>query len=370
MSGEALETTVFTGREGLEEIRDAWRRAASGMGRRRYFHDIRWYQSYLEVLEHEPQRVHFFVFRTDGEAVAVIPLRRSEVTRAGIRVRVLEIPHHEFLKEGDFVIGERQDLKTLSSQLLAALRSDPRFQWDVLRLPHVLEDSRALALVREIKGYLVQQRDTGGCDYIHCPTGKDPLADLSKKMRKQLRRATNKLNALGTNSFVSYRRGAELEHAFEQLLDLEQSGWKGKAGTAMRSLADKERLFRRLVALYSATGDLEVNLLQVNDLPIGGTLAFRLDDTCYGMKIARDQRYPEVSAGHLLMQELLTRCSRSSGINYLNLVSDAGWNDRWRPSCYRVYDYHLCNWTIGGVAQFAALTRAKHRAQKAVAADA
>lgn len=359
-----LEVTVHTGLAGLEEVREAWEQAAAGMERRRYFHDIRWYQSYLEVLERDPRRVHFFTFRAAGRPVAVLPLRRSKVSRAGIPVRVLEIPFHQYLSFGDFIIAEGQDLPALARTLLATLRADPRFGWDVLRLPYVLEDARALALIRCMQGFLIQQWRLGDCDYLPCPSGNNPVERCSKNLRSQLRKSSKRLDALGPNGVDTYREGTELERAFQTFLDIEASGWKGRAGTAIKSIPEKERIFRRLFELFSASGQLQIDLLQLNGQSIGGDLTIWMDDTVYDLKIARDQAFDEVSPGHLLTRDLLSRCSENERVRYLNLVSDTEWHSRWRPEKYRIDECHLCNWTIGGLAQYAALARARFRKRK------
>lgn len=351
-----FEVTVHTGREGIEQVREAWRQAASGMQRRHYFHDIRWYQSYLEVLEPDPQCVHFFVFHLDGTAVGVIPLQLLTIQRAGLRLRVLSLPQHRYLWSGDFVIADNQHLPDLARALMARLRADKRFGWDVLRLPDVLQDSRALALFACIKGYFSHHIAKGVCNYLACPTANSTSAGMPKKLRATLRNSKNRLKALGNSRFVEFRRGPDLSWAYDQFLALESSGWKGKKGGAITNREDIEGIYRRRLELFATTDQVAVTLLLLDEQPIAGALCFDVDDTRYFFKVARDESYNRVAPGHLMLEHLVNTGTADEKIQILNLVSGAEWTERWHPAQYKTLECCVCNWTIGGMAKLAALT--------------
>jgi len=359
-----FEVTVHTGREGLEEVREAWRQAASGMERRHYFHDIRWYQSYLEVLEPDPQCVHFFVFHLNGMAVGVVPLQLLTIQRAGLRVRILSLPQHRYLWSGDFVIAENQHLPGLARALLAQLRADKRFGWDVLRLPDVLEDSRALALFACIKGYFSHHTIRGVCNFLACPTANNTSAGMSKKLRATLRNSKNRLKALGNSRFVEFRQGPGLHRAFEQFLALESSGWKGKKGGAITARKDMDGIYRRRLELFATTDQVSVTLLYLDEQPIAGALCFDTGDTRYFFKVSRDESYNRVAPGLLMLEHLVNIATADEKIQILNLVSGAEWTERWHPAQHKTFECCVCNWTIGGMAKFATLTLSRFTPRK------
>ena len=84
-----------------------------------------------------------------------------------------------------------------------------------------------------------------------------------------------------------------------EFLQLEASGWKGRAGTAMATSGDRD-FFHSICDDFRAMGRLRLLALEGG----GQTVAMKVDlsagDTLYGFKIGFDERYAHYSPGVLL----------------------------------------------------------------------
>ena len=122
---------------------------------------------------------------------------------------------------------------------------------------------------------------------------------MSSKRRKELRRLRR---ALGRDV------GAEVElvdrshdpAAWDDFLRLESAGWKGEAGTALASKAERAAFFRAMCRAGAEAGHL-----QILSLVCGGhTVAMQCNlidgDTLFGFKVAYDAEFSRFSPGALL----------------------------------------------------------------------
>ncbi|MHB8695751.1 MAG: GNAT family N-acetyltransferase [Solirubrobacteraceae bacterium] len=112
-----------------------------------------------------------------------------------------------------------------------------------------------------------------------------------KEMRRMRRRLEEKVGKL------EVRNRAGDSKAVVTFLDLERSGWKGRAGTAMACRADDSRFFAELCQRYSAAQRLQLLALE-ND---GTTVAMKCNlisgEGIFCFKIAFDERLKTFSPG-------------------------------------------------------------------------
>src|SRR5437899_2692909 len=138
---------AFRGRGGLARIRDDWDRLARSLETRRFFHLPEWYESYLEALEPAESTVEFFLMRRHEAPEALFPLRPGRRVISRVALRTLEIPHGPHMPLTDFVFEPREATRDAVRQLVRHLRR-ARADWDVLVLPHLLEDACAAFSLR------------------------------------------------------------------------------------------------------------------------------------------------------------------------------------------------------------------------------
>lgn len=138
---------------------------------------------------------------------------------------------------------------------------------------------------------------------------------LSAKKRKELRRQQRRLSEEGeftVERLTDYSNVAEWTLEF---LDLEARGWKGEAGSAMKSDAGTRELFQYAIAGSAARGRLERIALRLDGKPIAMLANFLTVPGAYSYKTAFDEDFARFSPGVLLQRENLALLDRE-GIDW------------------------------------------------------
>ena len=135
-------------------------------------------------------------------------------------------------------------------------------------------------------------------------------AALSAKKRKELRRQRTRLAELGALA-VKRRDDAEgVADWTRDFLELERSGWKGAAGSALASAAETVAMFRHCLASAAARGRLERLSLHLDGRPIAMLASFLTPPLAYSFKTTFDERFARYSPGVLLQLENLAMLGR------------------------------------------------------------
>ena len=131
-------------------------------------------------------------------------------------------------------------------------------------------------------------------------------AAMSGKKRKELRRQFARLSEQGVLSMTRTRAAEQLEAWVEAFLALEQSGWKGAAGSALASHHATADLFREALAGAAIRGRLERLTLALDDEPLAMLASFITPPGAFSFKTAFDERYARFSPGVLLQRANLS----------------------------------------------------------------
>ncbi|TDH34857.1 GNAT family N-acetyltransferase [Pseudohoeflea suaedae] len=129
-------------------------------------------------------------------------------------------------------------------------------------------------------------------------------SSLSKNHRREMRRQWRKLEEVGTLEYVVARQPDEIRYHLEEFLTLEDSGWKGKARSAM--ISDRYRAaFAREAINGLATNDaVRIHSLVLNGEAIASMIVFITSGEAYTWKTAYNEEYARFSPGKLLMDRL------------------------------------------------------------------
>jgi CelD/BcsL family acetyltransferase involved in cellulose biosynthesis len=124
---------------------------------------------------------------------------------------------------------------------------------------------------------------------------------LPKRRLKDIERNIRRLSKLGNLRFERSRDPDTVARRLEQFLELENSGWKGKAGTAL--LAKREDAgFAR--SAFSPRSDglslINTDTLLIDDYPIAISFNLQARHTAYTAKVAYDETYRRYSPGFVL----------------------------------------------------------------------
>ena len=142
---------------------------------------------------------------------------------------------------------------------------------------------------------------------------------LSRNRRRSLRRGLRALEARGDVSFDVHEGAAGLDRAMAELFEVEASGWKGRAGTAMASLPETERFYAEVARWAAANGWLRLSFLRLDGRPIACDLSIEFGGTAYSLKSGYDEAYGAVGPGALLLREQVRDCF-DRGLHALDLL--------------------------------------------------
>lgn len=118
---------------------------------------------------------------------------------------------------------------------------------------------------------------------------------LSAKHLKELRRLRHRLEA--ETGVLEVRDRAGESSAVNAFLDLERSGWKGRAGTAMSSKPSHGRFFAESCERYATLNRLQLLTLESDRETVAMKVNLVAGDGIFCFKIAYDERYAAFSPG-------------------------------------------------------------------------
>lgn len=140
--------------------------------------------------------------------------------------------------------------------------------------------------------------------------------------KKDMARLERRLAALGDLRLSSLRDDQALEPWLSEFLELEASGWKGRKGSALVSVAGGAEFLRRVCRAAHARGRLERHDLRLNGRPLAMMCMMRVADGMIFLRTAYDEGYSRYSPGLLLAFKFSCQLHERPGIEWLDSCSD------------------------------------------------
>ena len=338
--GFELTTEVLRGPAGLEALRAPWTALCGELAVRRYFHSWEWYDCWLHALAERPAEVCFVALRRGVRLLAVVPLEPRARRGSLGALRVLELPAHGHLPLADVVCHPEIDVRTLLGAVTAALRS-AGIAWDVLQFENVMDES---VLARCEPGVLprVRRELVKTCDYIACDRPwEEYAATLSANFRSNLNKARNKLARESDVQFEIAHTPEAIEAMLPDVLQIEASGWKGAAGTAIVNDPRLMDFYGRQVAAFAPGGGVMLSRLRVGGRTIAAEYCLVDNATLYLIKLAYDEGVAKLAPGNSLLERMFRSIHEQFGLRYINLVGSPPWFAHWNPERIPVWRIQL-----------------------------
>jgi CelD/BcsL family acetyltransferase involved in cellulose biosynthesis len=176
---------------------------------------------------------------------------------------------------------------------------------------------------------------------------------LSRNRRRSLRRGRRALEAQGEVSFHVHERLDGLHVALHDVFEVEASGWKGRAGTAMASRPETARFYAQIARWAASRGWLRLSFLSLDGRPIACDFSLEFDGRLYSLKSGYDEDYRAAGPGALLLHEQL-RHAFERGLDALDLLGHTdsfkrSWahcaDDRFRVRAFQRSPAGLMHWS-------------------------
>lgn len=242
--------------------------------------------------------------REAGQLIGLLPLA-TEPRYGRLPLRHVEnwLHYHCFLGGPLLRRGHEEAAWTA---ILAALDADPR-STGLLHLTGLVENGpvhRALLAAANRP-----------CDTVHRIERALLQSDLSpqayyeatvrKKKRKEIKRLQSRLAELGAVTTRTLDSRDDLPAWIDTYLALEESGWKGRAGSALASEPHTAAFFRDTVTAAFDAGKLELLRLDLDGRPLAMLVNFLAAPGAFSFKTAFDEEYARYSPGVLIQLENL-----------------------------------------------------------------
>jgi hypothetical protein len=338
----------YTGLDGLERLEPDWTRLVAAMPDAGFQH---LYETHASSLANLPSEFGAFccLALSDGTRVRAICLVEPHEHPI---FRVFKSPVWGLLKGLEDI--PRDVICPPDAEAEAALfpcvvehlrRVHPGRRW--LVLTRMLEGSVALRCLRHFDARRYYADRDGAAHIVDCDRSfADLTSRLSRKFRANLRSAHNRLAKLPDVRFERTVDPAGLGAAFERLLEVEASGWKGEERTAIAPRPNHLAFYRAWVASLGVSGRAEFNELRSGDTCIASTFCVRVDQECAVMNIGYDERFAKVAPGHLVLERIFRQYCEDSTVKRVSLVSGYKWNAVWQPEVVGSYNVYI---GIGGL---------------------
>lgn len=278
-----------------------------------------------------------------GEAVAILPL----VERPWLRwMATGGLARNDWLSTGTFLLDPNTDVVRVAKLVAETLRKQ---RWAVYRWPLLPNNDSAWQLL----GNAIQGTHTSViCRHVYDVNWIDIHGDwqtysaaFTKNHRKQLARAGRRMEEQGGYRLARYSplSFAEAQPLLASAFAIEDSGWKGKAGSSVLKTPGMADFLYRVAGHLAARSELEIAFLELNGERIAFEYLWNSKGTLFSYKVGYDERYDALGPGQILMQELLKelfdtgRCERYDCFGPVSMASSR-WTDK---------QYSVNHWTVG-----------------------
>ena len=323
----SLRVQVVDGYDELREHEQAWNALASTSVPARPMYTAAWVLSFLEncVPREAPVRCAFAWAGT--RLVGALPLVRLGTTGQS----TTDMKH---TLSGGPLLEAASSNDVCAALIDAQLRDRPRPA--LIKLGGVVRDGP----LDQALGSRTLRRPSG-VEGARLATG-EPFealqARLGAKTRSRLRAAVRKLEALGSLTHERWANDDALAR-FDDFLQIEGSGWKGRAGTDIAS--DELAFYRSLTQRMAELGWLQIDLLRVDQRAIAGQLVVNFFGTQFVQKIAYDENLAKHSPGHVLWERYVRACCDDESVNAVDTIGTDHIRRRWRCEPYWYDDLYL-----------------------------
>ena len=290
----------------------------------------------------DSNRLRLFVVERDGRPCMILPLQISTWPwLPGIPVYILEpIGMIMDVNRPRFALGPH-DPEAYACALGEIWRR--RAEWHFIRIDEKPAEDPEVAVLRGFAtahDLRFRQAFSHVCPYLDLDQPWESyLHKRSSRMRKNLRAAQRRLEALGPVSLRSFESPAEVERGFDIVLGLYGRSWKLKKKVEHNESEGYRRFYRGLLESMSRLGRTRIFALYCGERPVAATIAFTSGSTYYSAQIVHDAEFGHCSPGTLLEAhelEGLMRERRYKTYDFLGsfLNNKLRWTDTATPTTH------------------------------------
>jgi CelD/BcsL family acetyltransferase involved in cellulose biosynthesis len=323
------------GIERVDELAGDWRALCDRDPQALPFARPEYIRSYVRAFESRA-RLAIATVRYGGELLAVLPFIEERGYLVGLPVRRLRGTAGVHSGRFDLACAPGPEGQSALSALWDFI--DRKLSFDLIELPLISIPSRARSLmeIASSHGHRTGWWEGSPGPYIAVDGNNDSAGEpwlraTSANFRHKIRRVRRKAEAAGPLMLSCHESNDQA--ALERFYELEQSGWKGKNGTAI-ACDPSTRLFYNEIARHGHAFGFRCYLLTQGDRLVSGYVGLEDQERFLGLKAAYDEGLAQFSPGHLLVAEILKK-SVPRGLKRFDFLPPAArWKHDWTSATY------------------------------------
>lgn len=193
-----------------------------------------------------------------------------------------------------------------------------------------------ISMRRAARAYAVYGRTVARSPYLTIDGEWDAYwSSLSQNLRGTVRRCRNRLRELGALELDVRGGGDDLDRLLGEAFELEATGWKGAAGTAITSKPETERFYRSVAAWAAEQGLLRLSFLRADGRAVAFHLGLETASAYYLVKLGHDAALDKAGPGTTITASLLERAFERGLQTFEFLGLDEPYKLRWGTGMVR-----------------------------------
>lgn len=213
---------------------------------------------------------------------------------------------------------------------------------DALYLRRVRADAAVHDVLRDSGYQLATSAEAMSLDLTKLASRDDFEARLSRKSRRNLRRAANRLDAFANLRFETYGPGPDAEYALQAAIDF-KSIWLKQHGEVSSAFSDESSLaaLRSIVRGTHNPVDCLVSYLCSDEGPLAVEVGFQWHGRYYAHIGAFNPWLHKYSPGTVQMMKTVEHCIAAGGTTYDLLAPADDYKRRWTDTETVVHDFAI-----------------------------
>ena len=334
----AITVDVINDYRSFAGLEPRWNEAVDRAGLTHPFLRHEWLRTWWDAF-HDGRTLNVMVVRAGNRIIGLAPFMIEKARMYGVSVRRIQFLYNDHTPKADVVVTERADevYEALWKTLLQA-----RTPWDVLLFTQLPGDSPTHAQVERLSArhqYPTSLWMSDASPYVELSNDWNSyLKSLGGKLRQNLRNRLNRLQKLGEPELQVLGDGDAIRQARAEALQLEASGWKRDAGTAIESDPQVTRFYTELADRASESGWLRLLFLSVNGRRIATSYASQYQERLSFFKTGYDPDFAKYAPFKMLTYYAI-KGGYSDRLREVDFLGDAEpWKLEW-TSTIRPHDW-------------------------------
>ncbi len=322
---------VRHGEPGLQMLRGEWRGLLEQYPSTTYLQTPEWFSAYLKAIAPQPRAVHFIAARNHARLVGVFVVESGTLGRRALSVPTLRLITGTHMHLADIAVPT--GTANVWCEFQTWLHRQRELPWQILLADGVCNDSALASMLRQIDSApLCVSAATAPTLWLDCSqTPAHALQNISKSHSANIKRLTRRARELGPLSYEAITDPDRLDAALQDFLDVEASGWKASAGSAIKLHPPLVAFYRQLVREFGARGACRINVLRLNGEVIAAQFGLVSNRQLNLLKIGFANAHAALAPGHLIMQHTIESVCADAQLARLSFVTDPPWAHLWKP---------------------------------------